>query len=71
MYLKGPETRIITNLFKNSNIEISFRTTNTIKKPPKIETPNERHIHTNWCISIKMWQIPVKLCRTNGTNVQG
>jgi hypothetical protein len=29
----GKETRIITGLFKNTNIQTSFRTTNTINKP--------------------------------------
>jgi hypothetical protein len=31
----GPETRTITKLFKNRDIGIAFKTTNTIKNHPK------------------------------------
>jgi hypothetical protein len=36
----GPETRIITRPFKNTNIGVAFKTNKTIKKPSKTKKPN-------------------------------
>jgi hypothetical protein len=50
----GPDTWTITKLFRNTNLKIAYKTTNSIKHHLKPKKPNNRYIQQERSIPTKM-----------------
>jgi hypothetical protein len=62
----GPETRNITNLFRHTNLKISYKTTNTIKHHIKIRTETQDIYSQSGVYQLQCGECPLKYIGQTG-----